>query len=292
MSRQLDVPAPTAPLVDKVQYLCTRLEIDDCDLMLAQVVDRITQTLKLNGLADMHIVARIECCLDACLDRTSHARPPSTPSVDEVQAKANAQVLANGEAAWKAMLEARKKNAATGVGSSKVITEGRVAPPLPVGGGRSFDDTEAVKRWLREHGVAFSPYASLADLEALAAEEQAAIDEEEAAMAEYNQAMTSRGRSSVVTAISTSGTNMTVLDTARAGEEQARQEMIAMAEAAAARPTLPVVAGTVVTGTAVEAGTEETPVVVQATAVAVPVDDNENRPVGGISALANAMRIS
>ena len=67
------------------------------------------------------------------------------PTVDEVQAKANAQVLANGEAAWKAMLEARKKNAATGVGSSKVITEGRVAPPLPVGGGRSFDDTEAVK---------------------------------------------------------------------------------------------------------------------------------------------------
>ena len=61
MSRQLDVPAPTAPLVDKVQYLCTRLEIDDSDLMLAQVVDRITQKLKLNGLGDMHIVARIEC---------------------------------------------------------------------------------------------------------------------------------------------------------------------------------------------------------------------------------------
>ena len=280
-------PPPDAPLVHKVQYICSRLDID-AGLPLVQVVAQATSRLKLGAaaIADTTLIGKVELCLDALLDRTSNAQAPSTPDLGELQASIHADMIARAEAAWLAMQEARRINVAVEAAGPSVSSLGNsVAGTLGIA-----KNEESVRRWLCEHCVSFPEGASLAELEALAAEERAAIEEEEAAMAQYNASMEARGQPAVVTAISTAGRNMTVLDEARAGEEEARREMVEAAEAAAALRAAPVVAGTVVSNAATDAvGVRSAvPVVV----AAVVVDEDTNRPSGGIAALANTMRIS
>lgn len=275
-----DSPLPDAPLVQKVQHICSRLDIDE-NLPIMQVVLQATAQLNLDAaLANTTLIGKVELCLDALRDRTVNARPPSTPNVAELQAEIQADMIAQAEAAWAAMQVARQRN---------VAVESVVAS-ASVGSGGS----EEARQWLRAHGVPFPEGALLEELETIVAEERAAIAEEEAAMADYNTAMESRGQPAVVTAISTAGREMTVLDEARAGEEAARRELIQAAEAAAAAAAAtraaPVVAGTLVSDAdGAQYASAQVPVVV---ASAVVVDEDPNRPRGGVAALANSMRIS
>ena len=225
-------------------------------------------------------MGKVELCLDALLDRTSGAQPTSTPDLGELQASNQAEMIAKAEAAWRAMQEARQINVAV-----------EAAAPNPTVDS-SVGSEESVRQWLREHGASFPESASPAELAALKDEEQAAIAEEEVAMAEYDASMEARGQPAVVTAISTAGRNMTVLDEAHAGEEEARRELIAAAEAAAALRAAPVVAGTAVSATDDAPSRRGVIPVVVVAATAVVEDDAPNRPVGGISALANTLRIS
>jgi hypothetical protein len=267
-------PPPDAPLVHKVQYICSRLEIG-ADLPLVQVVSQATAILQFgaSAISDTTLIGQVELCLDALLDRTSNAQAPCTPDLGELQASTHADMMARAEAAWLAMQEARKNNVVVEDAGPSVVS--------------TLGNEESVRRWLREHCVSFPEGASLAELQALAAEERAAIEEEEAAMAQYNASMNARGQPAVVTAISTAGRNMTVLDEARAGEEEARRELIEAAEAAAALRAAPVVVG-YAAADAVVGARSAVPVVV----AAAVVDEDTNRPSGGIAALANTMRIS
>ena len=118
-------------------------------------------------------------------------------------------------------------------------------------------------------------------------------------MADYSASMAARGQPTVVSAVSTSGASRTVLDEARAGEEEARRELMEAAREADALAAIPVVRGAVLTGSAVASPVPssstptagEVPVVV-AEAVGVVVDENRRRPKGGIAALMNTLRIS
>jgi len=219
-----------APLAVKAQFVCHSLNID-ADQSLMEVVAHATDKLKLTSAFDgMPVELKVDACLDVLLDRTSNARPPSTPDLQSLNANIHAELIEKSEAAWRSMQEARKANAAA-------LHHTVAAVPQVV---RSEGSAESIRKWLRERHVSYPESASLADLEALAAETRAEIAEEEAAMAEYNAAMTSRGRPTVVSAISTSGTSRTVLDEARAGEELARRELM---EAAREADTLAAIPG-------------------------------------------------
>lgn len=213
-----------APLDVKVMYICGRLNIST-DHSLVEIAASATDKLKLGaGVKELPLTLQVDCCLDSLLDRTSHARPPSTPDVLELQAGIHARMIAQSEAAWRAMQEARR--------SAAVCDR----PGAPAAAGphvvSSVGSAESLRKWLREHCISYPESASLAELEALVAEEKAAIAEEEAAMAQYSTSMAGRGQPTVVSAIATSGTSRTVLDEARAGEEQARLELMEAAQQA------------------------------------------------------------
>lgn len=282
-----------APLIVKVEYISARLSIQ-ADQSLEVVVARATDKLKLtSSFEGVPLVLRVDACLDQLLDRTSNARPPSTPDLLALQAGIHAEMAAKSEAAWKAMQEARRN--AVVVDHTRGGAASAAGPHVV----SSVGSAESTRKWLREHCVSFPESASLAELEALAAEERAAIAEEEAAMADYSASMAARGQPTVVSAVSTSGASRTVLDEARAGEEEARRELMEAAREADALAAIPVVRGAVLTGSAVASPVPssstptagEVPVVV-AEAVGVVVDENRRRPKGGIAALMNTLRIS
>ena len=123
-------------------------------------------------------------------------------------------------------------------------------------------------------------------------------------MAEYNASLSARGRPTIVSAVSTSGTSRwSVLDEARAGEEVARRELMEAAREADALASTPVAIGTALpasepradsdtlaVGGAQGQGGGAAPVVVGE--VVAVVDSNERRPKGGVAALMNTLRIS
>jgi len=260
-----------APLVVKVQYVCHSLNIE-LDQTLVEAVAHATDKLKLTSAFDgMPVELKVDACLDMLLDRTSNARPPSTPDLLSLKAKVQAEMVAKSEAAWSLMRATRKADA---------TAHSAAAVPHVV---RSEGSAESIRRWLREHCVRFPEDAMLADLQALAAEERAALAEEAAAMAEFNASMATRGQPTVVSAISTSGASRTVLDEARAGEELARREQMEAAREADALAAMPVAIGS-------PASVEGQGLTVVVVAEAVSVD--EKRPKGGIAALMNTMRIS
>lgn len=242
-----------APLVVKVQYICERLNIE-ADQPVAEAVARATEKLgHASNFEGLPLVLKVDGCLDLLLDRTSQARPPSTPDLCQLNIEVHAEMIARSENAWKAMQEARKSaivhdhSAAGGVATATATAAG----PHVVS---SVGSAENLRKWLREHCVSFPESASLAELETLMEEERAAIAEEEAAMAQYSASMESRGQPIVVTAVSMAGASRSVLDDARAGEELARRELMEAASSV--------------------------------------VDDNERRPKGGVSALMNTLCIS
>lgn len=285
-----------APLVIKVQYICERLDIK-ADQPLIDVVARATDKLKLtSAFTGLPLTLKVDGCLDSLVDRTSHARPPSTPDLSELKAGILADMVAQSERAWRAMQEARRSAAA--------LEHVAAAPPPAPAAGRhvvsSVGSAESLRKWLHEHCVSFPEGATLADLETIVEEERAAIAEEESALAQYSAAMATRGQPTVVSAVSTSGASRTVLDEARAGEELARRELMEAARAADVLATIPVAVGSVVSAVAAPetspstltqtAGGGREPVVTGQ--VVDVVDDNERRPKGGVAALINTMRIN
>ena len=113
--------------------------------------------------------------------------------------------------------------------------------------------------------------------------------------------MSARGQPTVVTAVSTCGTDRTVLDEARAGEEVARRELMQAAREAEALAAMPVAVGRAVASPAADAsanalgaGGEQVPVVEAVAVVDVAEDAHAGgrRPKGGVAALVNTMRIS
>jgi len=274
-----------APLVVKKQYICNKLNINS-ELPLLEVVAQATRNLKLD-VENIPLVLKVDCCLDVLLDKTSSAKPPSTPDLLQLKTDVQAEMVAKSEAAWRAMQEARKQNAA-GASDHAAAAAAAAARPQVV---TSSGNAESIRKWLREHCVSFPDGASLAELEALMAEERAAIEEEEAAMAAYSASMSARGQPTVVSAVSTSGTSRTVLDEARAGEEVARRELMEAAREADALAALPVAVGRAVAFPATEPPSSDLPVVV-GEAVAIVDDNEQRRPKGGISALMNTLRIS
>jgi len=261
-----------APLVVKVQYICAKLNIE-AKSSLTEAVAHATDKLKLTSAFEgVPVVLKVDACLDALLDRTSNARPPSTPDLLSLKASIHMEMLAKSEIAWKMVQEARKANA-----TALHHTEMAAVPQVM----RSEGSAESIRKWLREHCVAFPEGASLEELEALAAEERAALAEEAAAMAEFNASLATRGPPPVVSAISTAGASRTVLDEARAGEELARREQMEAAREADALAAMPVAIGS-------PASVEGQGLTVVAEAVSV----DEKRPKGGIAALMNTMRIS
>lgn len=295
-------PTQGAPLVVKVQHICDKLNIDAAAMPLLEVVTQATKRLKLN-LNDTPLVLKVNCCLDVLLDRTSGAKPPSTPDLLELKTDIYAEMIAKSERAWSAMQEWRaKQNAADASHHATAATAAAPAaaarPQVQVVTSRG--NAESIRKWLQAHSVSYPDGASLAELEALKAEEEAAIAEEESAMAEYNASMSARGQPSVVSAVSTSGASRTVLDEARAGEEVARRELMEAAREADALAAMPVAVGSAITWSdeppssslpAAAGGGRDVPMVVVGEAVAI-VDDNEKRPKGGVAALMNTLRIS
>ena len=279
-----------APLVVKVEYICERLKIN-ADQPLMEIVARATDKLQLTtDYQGLPLVLKVDGILDSLLDRTSQARPPSTPDLLELKADVHAAMIAQGEKAWRAMQEARKNAVVTdhsGAASNAAAAAGSHVVS-------SVGSAERLRKWLREHCVSFPVHASLAELEALVEEERAAIAEEEAAMAQYNASMESRGQPTVVTAVSASGANRTVLDEARAGEEQARRELMEAAREADALAAIPVAIGSeVVPSDPLSRASTVGGAVPVVAAAAVAVDDcSARRPKGGVAALMNTLRIS
>lgn len=176
-------------------------------------------------------------------------------------------------------------------GCARGAYPGAAAPPAAASGSCGAAEEEAgatmseLRAWLRENCVAFKETDTHDALRLLVEETKAEIEAEEAAMAELEQSTTARAPRTVVTTCGGGGRGrtMSVLDEARAGEEEARREMIEMA-AAAARASA---AAAWRSRPAAMRPTSEPAKVVAGVAVDAA---NDRRPAGGLPALRNMAR--